>query len=128
MDSSIQSLAVDLQRSLWIWGEDFKPSAPLPRGVAAAMVIRMERLKLKMYQERGHSLPHLHIDYGKDHHVASYSIDPVARLEGTLQRRYDYPVSHWIESHKDKLLELWGTLQGGGTPELLIAELQGSEA
>lgn len=92
------------------------------------MVIRLERLKLKMYQEKGHSLPHLHVDYGRDHHVASYSIDPAARLEGTLHRKYDYPVFRWIESHKDKLLELWGTLQTGGTPDLLLAELSASEA
>lgn len=90
----------------------------------AAMVLRIEPLKFKMYQEKGHSLPHLHIDYGKIHHVASYSIDPVERLEGQLSHKYDFAVLAWIRSNKDRLLQLWHRMQAGQDGTDIIRELR----
>jgi len=116
--------ARELQRCLA--QEDVEPSyQSFKPGVSHALVIRIDRLKLKMYQERGHPLPHLHIDYGKEHHIASYSIDPTRRLDGSLARKYDSAITTWIGQHKVMLIDLWNRLQDGDHPEIVIAELQG---
>ena len=82
-------------------------------------------LKLKMYQEPGHNLPHIHIDYGRENHVASYAIDPVVSLVGTLDRKYDRTVTEWILSRKERLLNLWEVVQAGGEALPLVVELAG---
>lgn len=89
------------------------------------LLIKMGALKLKMYQEPGHKLPHIHIDYGQANHVASYSISPAERIAGTLDRRYDKAVVEWIESRKDALLALWEVFQTGGDSSALLANLAG---
>jgi hypothetical protein len=38
------------------------------------LVIKLQNIKIKIYQESHHSTPHIHIDYGKHTHTASYSI------------------------------------------------------
>lgn len=89
------------------------------------LLLRRGNLKLKMYQEPGHNLPHIHIDYGRQSHVATYCIDPPARLVGTLDGKYDRSVTEWISSRKEKLLEAWSLLQTGGDPVPLVLELAG---
>ena len=53
------------------------------------LVMKLQDMKLKMYQEKRHSSPHLHIDYGKNKHAASYAIHSGERLAGSLERKYD---------------------------------------
>ena len=89
------------------------------------LVIKLDHLKVKMYQENGHALPHIHIDYGKQHHAASFSIDPPERIEGQLSRKYDKSVQVWLAHNKEALIALWGVLQTGESPGVLVAELQG---
>lgn len=88
------------------------------------LIIKLENLKLKIYQEPGHALPHIHIDYGKTSHAASYSIDPPTRLVGLLNRKYDKTITTWMELNKENLLALWKTLQAGGDSDALITVLQ----
>jgi hypothetical protein len=90
------------------------------------LVVKRQRLKIKMYQELGHKLPHIHIDYGKEHHVASYSIQPAERIEGDLDRVYDREIKDWIEKNRAKILELWERAQSGKAVTALVQELQGS--
>ena len=97
------------------------PSRP---GVAYGMVVRIGPLKTKMYQEKGHQLPHLHVDYGRINHVASYSIDPASVLEGALPSKHHGAVIYWIRRNKETLLELWETMQSGGTGNELVADLR----
>lgn len=89
------------------------------------LVLKLRILKIKMYQETGHHTPHLHVDYGREHHVASYSIDEPRRLEGSLDTKYDREVVTWIAKHRETLLKAWTTLQSGQDPRLLIAEIIG---
>jgi Domain of unknown function (DUF4160) len=89
------------------------------------LLLKFQNLKLKIYQERGHAMPHIHVDYGKQHHAASYSIDPAARLEGTLHRKYDDSVISWVQQHKDTLFKIWTALQAGAALSTLVAELHG---
>lgn len=89
------------------------------------LLLKRGNLKFKMYQEPGHNLPHIHIDYGQQNHVATYRIDPTERLAGTLARKYDQTVTEWISSRKEKLLETWALLQAGCDPATLVLELAG---
>lgn len=89
------------------------------------LLFKRSNLRFKMYQEPGHSLPHIHIDYGRENHIASYSIDPAARIVGTLDRKYDRTVTEWVSSHKEMLLNLWTVVQAGGKVSNLAIELAG---
>ena len=88
------------------------------------LLVKRKDLKLKIYQEVGHAMPHLHIDYGKEHHTASYAIESGEKIEGNLPKRYDSNINRWIIQHREKLLEAWASLQMGCDPKLLVAELQ----
>lgn len=89
------------------------------------LLVKLGPLKVKMYQEPGHKLPHIHIDYGRENHTASYSVNPAVRLVGTLDRKYDSSVIEWINPRKEKLLELWTVFQSGDEPSSLVASLDG---
>ncbi|MCK8133285.1 MULTISPECIES: DUF4160 domain-containing protein [Pseudoalteromonas] len=82
-------------------------------------------MKIKIYQEKGHHLPHIHIDYGRQQHAASYAIETGERIEGNLPRKYDNDVSNWLEQNRDKVLEIWQSLQAGMPHEPLLAGLAG---
>src|SRR2546422_10819426 len=87
------------------------------------LLLKLRELKIKMYQETGHHLPHVHVDYGRRNHAASYSINERRRLAGTLDAKYDREILDWIEANRDKLLEAWHTLQSGEDHRIVIGEL-----
>lgn len=89
------------------------------------LIRKLRNLKIKMYQEMGHKTPHIHIDYGRINHVASYSIVEARRLAGTLDTKYDQVVVEWIMMHKSRLLNVWDTVQNGQNPVSLIEEIKG---
>jgi hypothetical protein len=89
------------------------------------LLVRRKNMKIKMYQEAHHLLPHIHIDYGKQPHAASYAIDSGLRIEGDLPRKYDSDVSSWLVRNRSKLLAIWDSLQDGEAHEHLLAELNG---
>ena len=98
------------------------PSRPGRAGRTEFLVIKLGDLKVKMYQEPGHALPHVHVDYGKRHHVASYSIDPTERLVGSLGREYERAITEWIHARRPQLLDVWQAAQlGEETKELIVA-------
>lgn len=101
------------------------PSGSSRAGDISFLLLKRGNLKFKMYQEPGHSLPHIHIDYGRQNHVASYCIDPPGRLIGNLNKKYDRSILEWISSRKGKLLETWAFVQAGGDPASLAVELAG---
>jgi hypothetical protein len=84
------------------------------------LLLKLRHLKIKIYQETGHQIPHVHVDYGREHHVASYSIIDGRRLAGTLDRKYDREVVSWITKYRTQLLEVWSTAQAGQNPGPLI--------
>lgn len=88
------------------------------------LIVKLQNLKLKIYEEPGHALPHIHVDYGKIPHAASYSIYPPARLVGQLDKKYDRAVTAWIARSQETLLALWQTLQTGGNPDSLLTVLE----
>ncbi|MEK7954305.1 DUF4160 domain-containing protein [Luteolibacter soli] len=99
-------------------------SARRPQGVIEFFIIKVEDLRIKMYQEKGHQRPHVHIDYGKEKHAASYAIDSGERLEGSLPRRYDKAVATWIHKHRSNLNVLWAHAQKGTAIEEVLVAIQ----
>lgn len=89
------------------------------------LVARLGNLKVKMYREPGKKTPHLHVDYGREHHNAAYSLDPPVLIEGSLARQYDRVVIEWITDNKDALREIWHAFQQERDPTELIAILDG---
>lgn len=101
------------------------PRAAARGDVIELLLVKLKELKVKMYQEVGHQTPHVHIDYGQHNHVASYSIDEPKRLAGALDAKYDRAVLNWIAQHRDKLRQVWKTMQLGKDPNGIIGELAG---
>jgi hypothetical protein len=73
------------------------------------LLFKKEQIKLKMYQEPGHSRAHFHVDYGRNSHVAVYTVDTGERLEGSL----DKAISTWTIANRKSLLAIWRALQSG---------------
>ena len=90
-------------------------------GTIRLLVTRIKNLKIKMYQESGHQLPHLHVDYCGAAHAASYSLDG-SRLAGSLDRKYDRVVLSWIASNRDNLFNIWKSLQSGADAMIVVRE------
>lgn len=80
-------------------------------GFMEILLVKRQNMKIKIYQEKGHQLPHIHIDYGKQSHAASYAIQSGDRIEGDLPKKYDSDVSSWLGRNRDKILEIWNALQ-----------------
>ncbi len=94
-------------------------------GFMEILLAKRNNMKVKIYQEKGHHLPHIHIDYGRQRHAASYAIASGERIEGSLSKKYDSDVSSWLDRNREKVLEIWNTLQAGVPHEQLLAELAG---
>ena len=78
------------------------------------LIREIKNLKIKIYQEPGHKMPHLHIDYGKNNnHIASYNIETGERIEGSLDKKYDKSVRDWIYENRKKILQIWNEIQIG---------------
>lgn len=90
------------------------------------LVKKLQNMKIIMYQEKGHVMPHIHIDYGNRRHAASYSIQSFEILAGNLDRKYDSKVKTWVVENQSKLLSLWENTQSGLSVETIISELKGN--
>lgn len=86
-------------------------------------IFSLPNIKIKIYQEKKHQQPHIHLDIGKERHVASFSIDPPSKIKGEIAKKYEIIVSKWIEKNKNILLRIWEEAQGGGKLAELVVEL-----
>jgi hypothetical protein len=101
-----------------------RPSRSGSEGYVELLVVKLAPLKIKIYPEDGpHKEPHVHIDYGKRPHQASYAIRTGQRLAGNLDRKFEKKIQEWIGAHQDDLVEIWTTIKSGSDPEHLIAAL-----
>lgn len=92
-------------------------------GMLEVLLIKKQNMKIKIYQEKGHQLPHVHIDYGNNNHVASYAIETGARLDGNLSRKYDKVVIDWLKDNREKVLKAWNELQASNPIDNIVTEL-----
>ena len=72
-----------------------------------------------------HGAPHIHINYGKLKHTASYTVHDGERKAGDLPNKYDKIVTSWIEKNQAKLVQIWNEMKAGNQKkyELLIGQL-----
>jgi hypothetical protein len=54
---------------------------------------------------REHNPPHFHVRYAE--YEASYTIQPIARLQGGLPQRAASMVVEWVALHQEELLDNW---------------------
>ncbi len=83
------------------------------------LVKKFVNVKVKMYKEK-HNLPHIHLDIGRQNHVASISIEEQNILAGTVEKKYEKIVKNWINKNKENLLKIWDNIQDGETFDLSI--------
>ncbi len=117
-----------LQQHLGLIDMLMEPRRPSKRRSMELLLLKVQKIKYKIYQEKTHPLPHIHIDYGKVNHAASYAIATGERLEGNIPKNYDETISNWVIRNKDKLLQIWIEVQNGNSEkyENLIKELPGN--
>ncbi len=79
-------------------------------------ISRFHGISIYIYAERDspHHLPHFHAYYGKS--MASFSINPLNLLNGSLPHRQLRLVYIWAEVNKEKLMENWQRVQNGQFP------------
>ena len=74
-------------------------------------------LPLEFRMEPDNHPPHIHINYGKEKHKASYLINNGVRVAGNLDNKYDKIVKNWIAINETKLQEIWTEMKAGGQKE-----------
>lgn len=90
------------------------------------MITSSKKIKLKIYQEKNHSNPHIHIEIGNDSHAASIQINPSEVLSGDVPNKYRKSIISWVDLYNEQLLELWDSIQNSNDYSELIHELDGT--
>ena len=78
-----------------------------------AVVYKLGYTKLVVNKEDNHWLPHFHIEYKNKQYRASYRIDDLQLLVGTMPKRYEKAILEWASRHKKSLQLTWDALQAG---------------
>ena len=97
------------------------------RGDPAKMKLLVKVLlamRIRMDGNKNQKRPHVHVDYGKRYHTASYTIDNGKRIAGELNGKYDREVRFWITRCRNQLLEAWELTQSGKNADEVICELR----
>lgn len=76
-------------------------------------ICRFYGIIIRMFAETGaqHHVAHLHVYYQDE--KATYRIDVIALLAGSLPRRQQRLVEAWIELYQEELLSNWRRAQAG---------------
>jgi Domain of unknown function (DUF4160) len=82
-------------------------------GLLEVLLKNLQPLQMRMEQDKNHKMPHFHVSYGKNNHVASYSIQNGERIVGQLDNKYDKVVKNWTTNNQEKLLQIWDEIQKG---------------
>ena len=86
-------------------------------------VARKLNMKFRMEPDN-HQRPHVHIQYGKENHKASYAVNNGELLAGNLPTYQEKVVVNWISNHSDILNKLWITLKHGENHKSFIEQLK----
>ena len=119
MENEVQ----ELQKKLAQIDLIMEPKKSNKNGFLEILLVKLKNIKIKMYQERSHNLPHIHIDYNDKIHVASYAIQSGEKIEGSISKKYDKEISNWILKNQDNLIKIWELLKKGNDPEIVIEKL-----
>lgn len=91
------------------------------------LLLHSRGLRLKMDPNKNHGRAHIHLDYGRVLHQASYAVDTGERLAGE-ESRFDRKIMKWIILNREELLKIWSELRnsrGQGEAEVLVRHLKG---
>lgn len=88
---------------------------------------KLEPIRLTMDGDNRHPRPHIHLDYGKSKHSATFAIDNGKRIEGNVPVKYDAAIESWILNNQTTLLEVWKGMRAGGDYSPLVTQLLGSD-
>lgn len=86
------------------------------------LLMRLQPLVLRMGSDH-HARAHIHIDYGRERHTASFAVDTGERLAGRLPQKYDKKVASWIERNRPALQNAWDELKAGKDPRTNLVDL-----
>ncbi|HAL70662.1 MAG TPA: hypothetical protein DCP71_02700 [Verrucomicrobiales bacterium] len=100
-------------------------SSPERGGFMTLVIMRLEHITLKIDGAANHGRPHFHIEF-KQQCSASYAIDTLECLAGSLPRKYSKKIIEWAEEHKDLLYQKWQELHPEG--KIFALEREGSSA
>lgn len=87
---------------------------------------KLQRLTIRMEADH-HARAHVHIDYGRERHAASFAVDNGERMVGSMPAKYDRDVKAWIIQHQVKLQSLWGAMKRGEPHDSILAELKAAK-
>jgi hypothetical protein len=73
---------------------------------------RLGDIRLVMRPEHNHQRPHFHIQYKREH-AASYAVDTLECLAGSIPKKYEKPILEWASTNQQSLLVAWEKLQSG---------------
>ncbi len=81
-----------------------------------AEICRFLGIIIRMFPESNvpHHLPHFHVRYQE--HFASFTIDTLEIIAGSLPKRQQRFVEAWAELHRNELMEDWKRLIAGEPP------------
>lgn len=95
-------------------------------GLMEILIKQFLPIEFRIEQDPNHkNSPHIHINYGRQKHVASYSLISGVRFEGNLDRKYDKSVKDWIEKNNAILIQIYNDIQNGNEKSysMLIRQL-----
>lgn len=105
---------------------ELKKKRAANRSTFEFIINKSNPITLRMDTNQNHQRPHIHLDYGKERHVASYAIDTGECLAGNASI-YNKEVSVWITKNRDLLITVWEITRSAPQPSDIIAELKESE-
>ena len=79
-------------------------------GILEVLLKKLLPLEFRMEPDH-HGAPHIHINYGKEKHAASYIINDGVRVAGNLSYKYNKVVKDWITLNQKTLQEIWKAMQ-----------------
>lgn len=93
-------------------------------GLLELLIKKLLPLEFRMEPDH-HGAPHIHINYGKEKHTASYRINDGVRVAGNLNNKYNKKVQEWIAKNQTELQEIWIAMKEGDQKkyELKIGQL-----
>jgi hypothetical protein len=88
---------------------------------------KLQAIRIRIDGNKDHQRPHIHIDYGREFHVALYAIETGERIVGDLDIKYDRAIEKWIKERQPRLLEAWNLVQSGRNPDHIVIGLRGEK-
>ncbi|WP_108096668.1 DUF4160 domain-containing protein [Pseudomonas sp. GV071] len=113
--------ALELQRRLA--EVDLMTRSTGAAGLFELLVLRLRHLAIRMEVDH-HARAHVHIDYGRQRHAASFAVDTGERLVGRMPTKYDREIARWIEKNRDVLIQAWDAGKAGEDPHCLLALIE----